>query len=118
LRPKDLAQGADLDLKVVLFHHEPRPDQLEQLVFGDQSFAPLDQGEQDIQRPCAQRHRLPVAEQLPGRRIQLEPAKAVRGGHFVHSNVRHEQNYVLLAKGPLLARERRGSLRPIRRVAC
>src|SRR5438309_4446406 len=77
LRSEDLAQGADLHLKVVLLHHQPGPDQLEQLLLGDQALAPLDQGEQNVQRPRPQRYRQPFREQLPGSWVELEPAEAV-----------------------------------------
>src|SRR5438046_5903049 len=77
LRSEDLAQGADLHLKVVLLHHQPGPDQLKQLLLGDQALAPLDQGEQNVQRPRPQRYRQPFSEQLTGGRIELEPAEAV-----------------------------------------
>src|SRR2546427_512178 len=76
-----MSTALPLNLKVVLLHHQPGPDQLKQLLLGDQALAPLDQGEQNVQRPRPQRYRQPFREQLTGGRIELEPAEAVCGVH-------------------------------------
>jgi hypothetical protein len=60
-RAEDLAQRRDLRRKVVLLDDQSGPDDIEELVLGDDSLAPVDQRDQDVEGSRAEnwqaRHR-------------------------------------------------------------
>jgi hypothetical protein len=82
--PQQLAQRRDLHLQVVLFHHQAGPDEREQLVLGDQPAGAVDEHGQQVERPRAERDRLPVGEQPPFLELQLEAVEAARRALRVH----------------------------------
>jgi hypothetical protein len=54
--PQQLAQRGDLHLQVVLLHHQPGPDEVEQFVLGDDTAATLDERDQEVEgRGCRRR---------------------------------------------------------------
>ncbi len=75
-RAEQLAQVADLGGDVVLFHHQPGPDEVEQFLLGDQPLVALGQREQQIEGAAAQGHRLAAHAQHTFGRVQLEVAEA------------------------------------------
>jgi hypothetical protein len=54
-----------LHLQVVFLDDEARPDGIEQFRLVDNALAPLDQRQQQVERPCAQSRRCPVDQHLP-----------------------------------------------------
>jgi hypothetical protein len=81
LRSEQLAQRADLYLKVVFLDHQPGPDEIQQLGLAHQPIAPGDKRQQHLERPRPQRCRLPVHQHLAGRRANLGIAKANGRAH-------------------------------------
>ena len=65
-------------MQVVLFDHQPRPDECQQVVLRDRLSGSLHEHDQQIERLRAERHRLSVREQPPFRRLQLETAETVK----------------------------------------
>ena len=61
--PEQLAQGADLDLKVVLFDNKPRPNHIQKFVLRDRAVPALYECEQRVERPAAELERLVVHRQ-------------------------------------------------------
>jgi len=47
-----------LRVEIVLAHHQPGPDELQQFFLGDEPIAVLDQRQQQVERACAQRRSL------------------------------------------------------------
>jgi hypothetical protein len=83
LRPEHLAQGRDLHLQVVFLDDEPRPDQVEQLVLGEDAVAVVDERHEDVEGAAAERGRLALDEQLPLGRPDHHRPKTVGTSHFV-----------------------------------
>ena len=83
LRPEHLAQRADLHLQVVFLDDDAGPDHVQQLGLGDEAIAAFDQCMQNVEGTRAQRHGLPVDEQLAGGRTELEAAEPEVGAHVV-----------------------------------
>ena len=79
-RAEQLAQVADLRGDVVLFHDQARPDQVEQLLLGDEPLVALGQHEQQVEGAAAESHRLAAHAQHPLGRVQLEMVEAQRFG--------------------------------------
>src|SRR3954453_1005968 len=67
-----LAERGDVDPEVALLDEGVGPDAGDKLVLADDLARPLDQGDQDVQRPAAERHRLVALEQELPRREQPE----------------------------------------------
>ncbi|MFZ2069103.1 MAG: hypothetical protein WAV27_24300 [Xanthobacteraceae bacterium] len=65
-----------MDLDVVLFDNDSGPNASHQLVFADDFAARIRKHTKNIESPAAERHRDPVAGQLPLPRIQPKPAEA------------------------------------------
>ena len=70
-----------MNLQVVFLDDQAGPHPLGQFVLGDQPFTPLDQGEQQIERACAERDRLAFDQQPPCRRVDLEAVEGVCSRH-------------------------------------
>ena len=64
----------------MLFYDEARPDQVEQLLLGDQSLVALGQHEQQIEGATAQGDWLAAHPQHPFGRMQFEVVEAQRFG--------------------------------------
>jgi len=78
LPAQQLAQGADLRGQVVLFHHQARPDTVEQLVLGEQRAGLFDEHPQQVEGSGAQDCRFAVHQQAALYRLQLEAACKVQ----------------------------------------
>ncbi len=85
--PQQFAQRGHLDLQVVLLDDQSGPDQVEQLVLGDQTIAPLDQRQQEVECARAERRRLLVDQELPRSRTELEAAELVGQRHGARPSV-------------------------------
>ena len=59
VRAEHLAQRRDLHLQVVFLDHQPGPDAIEEFALGQQALAAVDQREQQIEGPRAERDRCP-----------------------------------------------------------
>src|SRR5262245_1525613 len=71
-----LAQGGNLNLKVVLLHHHAWPDCGQELVLGRDLTLPLDQGQKQIESARAEVDDLPVQQELPPPGLDMERTKA------------------------------------------
>ena len=80
VRTEQLAQAADLRGDVVLLHHDPGPDQVEQFLLGDQPFAPLGQRQQQVEGACTHGGGLALHAHEPLGRAYLKTAEAQRVG--------------------------------------
>ena len=78
---KDFSQRRDLNLKVVLLHHQSRPHDFEQLVLCDKPLASFDEREENIECPIAQQRRPIVDQELSRDRVQREAAEFVVRRH-------------------------------------
>jgi hypothetical protein len=59
------------------------PDEIKQLVLGNDTITVLDQGQQDIESTRADRQRLPVAENLSLYATNFKAAEAIAAWHDV-----------------------------------
>lgn len=80
VRPEQLAQREHLDLQVVVLDDPSGPDEVEQLGAGDRALAPLDEGEQQLERASADLRRPAVDEQLALGGQQDEAVESVGDG--------------------------------------
>ena len=71
-RPEQLAQRQHVHLQVVLLDDEAGPDDLHQLVLGDDAVAPLDERDEEVEGAAAQLERLAFVPQRAFGRAQLE----------------------------------------------
>ena len=79
LRAEQLAQRHDLHLQIVLLHHEPVPCERQQLPFGNDALAPLDQRQQHIEGTRAEARRLAIDQHLAQAGVDHDRAAAVGG---------------------------------------
>ena len=59
----------------MLLNHRPRPHAAQELVLGDQSAPRLDQSDENIEGPAADRYGQPIREKLTAVRIETKAAK-------------------------------------------
>ena len=78
LRAQQLAQRADLHLKVVLLDHQPRPDQGQKIVLRHELARSGNQRHQQVECARAQGDRCIVRGQTALRRLQFESTEPVR----------------------------------------
>lgn len=76
VRAEQPTQRADLGRDIVLFHHQARPDEVKQLLLGDEVVAAPRQHDQHVKSPAAQRHGLAVDAQQTLIRVELEVVEA------------------------------------------
>ena len=87
VRSEQLAQAAHLHLQVVFLDDEAWPDRFEEFRLVDDTVAPLDQRDQQVESPCAERRRGPVNQQLSFGRPQFAAGETILIGHCVSSRV-------------------------------
>ena len=78
---QNLAQGGNLDGKIVLFHDQSRPHSLKQFLLGDQTVPVLDQPDEHIKGTRAQPGRHSVGQQLAFGGLDLESVETVDTRH-------------------------------------
>ncbi len=87
-----LAQSRDLNRKIDVFDHDPRPDTVQEFVFGDKLSALLDQHEKDIESAVAETDRHAIHQQLAAVGMHLESPElhesASLAGHLHGRNLR------------------------------
>jgi hypothetical protein len=72
VRAKQLAQGADLDAQVPLFHREAAPNVFEQFLFGDNTICVIIQERQHVKSPSANLNRMPGKLKTTGVLVNFE----------------------------------------------
>ena len=75
IRSQRLAQRRNLELKIVLLDHHPRPHAAQELVLGDKSAPRFDQSDENIEGPATDRDGQPIREKLTAVRIETKAAK-------------------------------------------
>ncbi len=70
-----------MHLQVVLFNHQTRPDEVEQLVLANHTLAPFDQREQQVEGTRSESGLLTVNQQLALGGANFDAAEAITPGH-------------------------------------
>jgi hypothetical protein len=76
IRSQRLAQRRNLELKIMLLDHRPRPDATQKLVLSDEFTCCPRQSDENIESPTADRYGHPIREELTTVHIESKAAKS------------------------------------------